>query len=175
MTTIHIPTATDIEWIEQVALARRQQAKSLGCQDAYDLKPKNEEEAIWLDVVGCAGEWAFAREINEEWQATLEIWRGADHVDRFGTQWQVKCCTKPTHGLVIHPNFDPNHIYVLTHMIDGDLEKGLQIRGWRPAYSIKHLGEWRKNEDGREPFKVIPPSKLREMEDFSEWRERRKK
>lgn len=173
MTTIHIPTQADIAWIKQVALARRQQAKSLGCQDAYGLIPKDEEEAIALDIQGAAGEWALAKEINETWQATLESWRGADHVDRFGMQWQVKCVGKPHHGLVVHPNYNKQDVYVLTHLIDGDLEKGVEIKGWRPAYAIKTLGEWRDNTDGREPFKAIPPRKLSQMEDFEEWCEAR--
>ena len=108
-------------------------------------------ERLWQEVVGAAGERAFAKARGTYWDGSVNTFH---HVPDVG-QWEVRATDRPDGSLIIRDNDDPSRWYALVIADPPRFTIAGAILG---AHARRP--EWLRDPHGHRPSWFVPQSAL---------------
>jgi hypothetical protein len=110
-----------------------------------------------VDVEGALGELAVAKALGHYWSGNYGDTTAADVRD-----YQVRYASKAHYRLVLHPDDDPDDIFILVTGAAPDYE----LRGWLPALLGQLEEYWEDPTGDNRPAYFVPQGLLRDMGDL---------
>jgi hypothetical protein len=131
-------TRAEMGWAKQIAQHRQSESERKGLRDSHGFNGLN---GIDLHLLGCVGELAVARMLNQEWDATVNTFKAPDQAGIV----QVKTRSNHTYELLVRPDDKDNEIFVL---VTCENFYNCRIHGWLWGRDAKK-DEWKQKHGGR--------------------------
>ena len=144
LTNRELVIAAEVGAIRNIESISRMRQKAWGFPD---------DEPAWnVNIEGVCGEIAIARYLGIYWSPSVNTFHAAD----VGLDIQVRTRLKPDYDLIVRPDDDTNHYYVL---VTGPAPT-MVIRGYILGHEAQCHDEWRKAYGDRPEVWFVPQSAL---------------
>lgn len=116
---------------------------------------KTDQSPLGVHVDGAVAELAVAKVLGKYYDGTLNTFKKAD----IGTKVQVRHTVKHNYKLIIRPNDDPDHVFIL---VTGEAPE-LCVRGWSYGRDVMK-DEYKQDPNNRNsPAWFVPQNALRKV------------